>query len=112
MNSEELKSIVNAGIKLVEKWKLNDTEKEMVLGFNPQKITGEVYSEQEQRLSLLLNIHAELRMTFDNPENYYGYMKMTNHNSPFCGKRPIDLAQNLNDLYSVYDAIKKISKLR
>ncbi|MDP5130540.1 MAG: hypothetical protein NWQ54_06625, partial [Paraglaciecola sp.] len=70
---------------------------------------SEITPDQEQRLSLLLNIHSELKQVFTNPVNLYGYMTMVNHNSPFKGKRPVDLAcSSLGGLHSVYDAIRQI----
>lgn len=108
MNNEELKKIVKIAIKLVEKWQLSDVEKKYVLGFDYQGIPMQISVDQEQRLSLLLNIHNELRQLFSNPDNYYGYMTLTNHNPPFCGRRPIDLVKNLDGLYSVYKSISQI----
>lgn len=32
------------------------------------------------RLSLVLNIHAALRATFENPENVYSFVTASNHN--------------------------------
>jgi hypothetical protein len=110
MDNNELKKILLSVIKLVEKWQLSEAEKLIVLGFDPKNMPSEITSDQEQRLSLLLNIHSELRQLFNNPVNVYGFMTMINHNLPFNGKRPVDLAgENLDGLYSVYDAIRQIS---
>ena len=109
MKSEQHKIALKAGLSLLEKWKLTDSEKSRVLGFDLKDRPKTLFSEQEIRLSLLLNIHSELKQIFTNPVNLYGYMTMVNHNSPFKGKRPVDLAcSSLDGLHSVYDAIRQI----
>jgi hypothetical protein len=108
--TEQHKSVLNSVLRLLDKWRLAETEKRMLLGFEPANVPKTLSTEQELRFSLLLNIHAELRQLFTNPANLYGYMTMANHNPPFNGKRPLDLAcKSLDGLHSVYDAIRQIS---
>ncbi|MGO4893168.1 hypothetical protein [Flavobacterium sp. W21_SRS_FM6] len=110
MGYKQLNNILLSVIKLVGKWQLSEAEKLIVLGFDPKNIPSEITPDQEQRLSLLLNIHSELRHLFTNPANIYGYMTMINHNPPFNGKRPVDLAgENLDGLHSVYYSIKVLA---
>ncbi|MBU2877058.1 hypothetical protein [Aliiglaciecola lipolytica] len=95
----EVTEIVGIVSRLFEKWELNENQKTAL-------INESTPSELHMRLSLLLNIHEELRMIFENPENIYGYMRMINHNSPFNGSRPIDLAcKNIEGLQHTYNAI-------
>lgn len=110
MKSEQHKIAIKAVLSLLEKWKLTESEKGRVLGFDLKDTPKTLSSKQEIRLSLLLNIHSELKQIFTNPVNLYGYMTMVNHNAPFGGKRPLDLAcKNLAGLQSVRDAIRQIS---
>lgn len=89
--------------RLLKKWGLDEAQ-EMVLIGDPTS------SEVVTRLSLLLNIHGELRLMFDNPTNIYGFMKMKNQNAPFNGIRPIDLAcKDIEGLTITYRAIHDIS---
>jgi hypothetical protein len=89
--------------RLLKKWGLDEKQKTALIG-EPTS------SEAQIRLSLLLNIHAELRLMFDNPMNIYGFMKMINHNEPFYGSRPIDLAcKDIEGLKLAYHAIHDIS---
>ncbi|MBB3231133.1 hypothetical protein [Halomonas stenophila] len=47
--------------------------------------------DQLTRISYVLNIHAALRVIFDNPENLYGFMAMANHNEGFNGRSPLEV---------------------
>jgi hypothetical protein len=103
---------------ILGKWTLSDSEKIDILGFS-SKVELDIFTQSintlqmtqdlEVRISLILNIHAELRQLFSNPKNVYGFMKMVNDNAPFEGKRPIDLAcKSLNGLSYVFESITRI----
>ncbi|MBU2877059.1 hypothetical protein [Aliiglaciecola lipolytica] len=98
----ELSKVTTIVIELLKKWGLNEKQKTVLIG---ETTSPEIHL----RLSLLLNIHAELRLMFNNPLNVYGFMTMINHNEPFNGTRPIDLAcQNIEGLKLTYQAICNI----
>ncbi len=67
--------------------------------------------DQMQRVSFVLNIHAALRVVFDNPENVYGFPAMANHNEFFNGRSPIDVMAQ-GDMISLYEAFRRIDCLR
>lgn len=50
--------------------------------------------DQLTRISYVLNIHASLRVIFDNPENLYGFMSMANHNEGFNGQSALEVIAN------------------
>lgn len=60
--------------------------------------------DQLDRLSYILNIHANLRVLFENPENVYGFMRAPNLTPYFNGKSPLDLIGTGNHaaLYETY----------
>lgn len=105
---------------LLDHWALKASEKIAILGFasdadldcfinSPSTLNSS--PALEQRLSLILNIHEELRLIFSNPMNFYGFMTMKNNNSPFLGKKPIELAsQSVEGLNAVYKAISFIGR--
>lgn len=106
---DKLKTVIVAVIKLCENWQLTNEEKLAIVGFDLENAPLQLSSEQEQRLSLLLNIHACLRYFFSNPDNIYGYMTMVNHDRPYCGQRPVDLAcANFEGLKMVNDALRQL----
>ena len=107
---------------LLDRWGLTAPEKIAILGFASDAdldcyinspSTLNLSPALEQRLSLILNIHEELRLTFSNPMNVYGFMTMINNNSPFLGKKPIEMvSQNLDALNAVYQVISLIGNSR
>ena len=68
-------------------------------------------SDQMQRISFVLNIHATLRLVFDNPENVYGFPMMANENEFFNGRTPLDIMSQ-GDMISLYETFRRIDMLR
>lgn len=68
-------------------------------------------SDQMQRVSFILNIHAALRLIFDNPENVYGFAAMANHNEFFNGRSPLEVMAQ-GDMISLYETYRRIDSLR
>lgn len=67
--------------------------------------------DQMQRVSFILNIHAALRLIFDNPENTYGFAAMPNHNEFFNGRSPLEVMAQ-GDMISLYESFRRIDSLR
>lgn len=105
----ELISSIKIANKLLKKWKLSETQKTAIWGCEIELSAEFDLDELKPRLLYILNIHKELRLLFNNPDNYYGYMTMINNNSPFNGKRPIDLAcSGMLGLRDTHEAICSI----
>ena len=68
-------------------------------------------SDQLDRISLVLNMHAALRIVFDNPDNVYGFMAMKNNNDFFNGRTPLESMEN-GSFMSVYETFKRVDALR
>lgn len=68
-------------------------------------------TDQLQRISFVLNIHAALRLVFDNPENLYGFTRMANHNEFFGGRSPLEVMAQ-GDMISLYETFRRIDSLR
>ena len=68
-------------------------------------------ADQMQRISFVLNIHAALRLVFDNPENVYGFPAMANHNEFFNGRTPLEIMAQ-GDMISLYETFRRIDVLR
>ncbi|MDO7897932.1 antitoxin Xre-like helix-turn-helix domain-containing protein [Pseudomonas citrulli] len=68
-------------------------------------------SDQMQRISLVLNIHAALRLIFDNPDNVYGFVAMPNQNEFFNGHAPLEIMAR-GDMISLYETFRRIDALR
>ncbi|MND69358.1 hypothetical protein D3C76_324070 [compost metagenome] len=68
-------------------------------------------ADQMQRISFVLNMHAALRLVFDNPENVYGFAAMANHNAFFNGRTPLEIMAQ-GDMISLYETFRRIDALR
>lgn len=101
--------------EIFKKWELSQQERMALLGMtstsmlhrfevNPEKVS--FCPELELRMSLLLNIHEALRLLFSNSQNVYGYIKMLNHNAPFFGRTPLQIAcDDFMGLVKVHDVL-------
>ena len=86
---------LNTVFNILRKWNCNQKQVQSLLNlpvnydslnFDEMRFSR----EQQERVSYILNIHAGLGAVFSNPENIYGFMNISNHNSPFNGAKPID----------------------
>jgi hypothetical protein len=68
-------------------------------------------ADQMQRISFVLNIHAALRLVFDNPENVYGFPSMANDNEFFNGRSPLEIMAQ-GDMIALYETFRRIDVLR
>jgi hypothetical protein len=126
MNSNLAVSDQNAGaiglctaIKIMERWRATQEQITTTLGVSPnilmrakesQSETIELDSEQLGRISCILNIHAALRLIFENPVNVYGFVSMSNGNEFFDGRRPLDVIADGN-FASLYETSRRLNGL-
>ncbi|WP_243055304.1 antitoxin Xre-like helix-turn-helix domain-containing protein [Pseudomonas sp. BP01] len=66
--------------------------------------------DQQQRVSLVLNIHASLRSIFENPTNVYGFPGLPNNNAFFESRSPLEVMAQ-GDMISLYETYKRIQQL-
>lgn len=112
---------LKTAVTILEKWGASGEQGEAILRVSHssyarakkkdalQKINLD--RDQLTRISLILNMHAALRIVFDNPENLYGFMKMKNHNPFFEGRTPLEIMGN-GDFVAVYETFRRIDTLR
>nr|WP_242548547.1 antitoxin Xre-like helix-turn-helix domain-containing protein [Pseudomonas putida] len=67
-------------------------------------------ADQLQRVSLVLNIHAALRNTFDNQANVKGFPSMKNDNDFFQGRSPLEVMSK-GSLITLYETYKRLDHL-
>ena len=118
MDNNSEAAVCKAANNILDKWKLTDSEKIDILGFSSKAelddfikciYTPDVTQERDMRISLILNIHAELRQMFNNSHNLYGFMKMVNHNPPCDGETPLGIAcKSLAGLRCVFESIARL----
>jgi ribosomal protein L4 len=107
--------MTRSAVTILKNWHLDAEQRRILLGCETVKEQTKLESSSEDyklsfdqinRLALILDIDHSIRQMFNNSDNINGFMTMVNHNRPFNGKRPVDLAlANINDFISVKDAI-------
>lgn len=67
--------------------------------------------DQQQRIGLVLGIHASLRAVFSNHENVKGFPGLKNDNPFFAGRSPLEVMAR-GDMISLYETFKRIEYLQ
>lgn len=112
---------LRAAVGILEKWQASGDQACRILRISRSTYTRAkqrdgawsigLDHDQMQRISFVLNIHATLRMVFDNPENVYGFTGMVNDNSFFNGRTPLEIMAQ-GDMISLYETFRRIDVLR
>jgi uncharacterized protein (DUF2384 family) len=111
LNITGLKAVFN----ILDEWGCSPEQSVLTLGLEKSAYDdcrkdinkASLSDEQQERVSYIVNMHAALRMIFDNSENVYGFMSMNNHNAFFDGRKPIDIIASgrLDDLSNTFKRI-------
>lgn len=110
---------LKAALRILEKWGATPDQVQKILRISRAAYykyrdipeSASLDSDQLERISYLLNIHAALRTLFENPENVYGFMGMANHNPYFNGRAPLELIAT-GQLGVLYETFKRVDALR
>ncbi|MEG5264899.1 antitoxin Xre-like helix-turn-helix domain-containing protein [Pseudomonas sp. JDS28PS106] len=74
-------------------------------------VAGRLDLDQQQRIAMVLGIHASLRTAFTNPANVTGFPSLKNDNTFFDGRSPLEVMSQ-GDMLSLYETFKRIDHLR
>jgi len=112
---------LRAAVGILEKWAASSDQACQILRISRSTYTRArqrdtswavaLDADQMQRISFVLNIHATLRLVFDNPENVYGFPSMANDNEFFNGRSPLEIMAQ-GDMISLYETFRRIDVLR
>ena len=112
---------LRAAVGILEKWAASSDQACRILRISRSTYTRArqrdpdwavtLDADQMQRISFVLNIHAALRLVFDNPENVYGFPSMANDNDFFNGRSPLEIMAQ-GDMISLYETFRRIDVLR
>ena len=112
---------LRAAVGILEKWQASSEQACRILRISRSTYTRAkqrdpdwsvgLDADQMQRISFVLNIHAALRLVFDNPENVYGFPAMANENEFFNGRTPLEIMSQ-GDMISLYETFRRIDVLR
>jgi hypothetical protein len=110
-NPEKTRAALNAFFNICEAWKLNDSQKRILLG-NPsertfyqwkKKLAGSLSHDHFERISYILGIYKALHILFTNYANADAWITKLNKAPLFGGKSALErmLSGNVADLYLV-----------
>ncbi|KPA99645.1 MULTISPECIES: antitoxin Xre-like helix-turn-helix domain-containing protein [Pseudomonas] len=110
---------LRTAVTIMERWKATPKEIENTLRISrstysrvkEQGRTVSLDDDQLARISLILNVHGALRTVFDNPENVYGFPRMTNDNDFFEGRTPLEIMAT-GSFINLYETFRRIDALR
>lgn len=101
----------NTVVKILEIWGCTKKDVCRIFNIKERRLERfnllEIDSEQELKISYILNIYAALSCFFNNPDNIHGFMSMKNNNGLFKGDTPLNLILNgdLEVLESVHNHV-------
>ena len=112
---------LRVAVNILEKWQASSEQACRILRISRSTYTRAkqrdaewsvgLDSDQMQRISFVLNIHAALRLVFDNPENVYGFPAMANNNEFFNGRTPLEIMSQ-GDMISLFETFHRIDVCR
>jgi len=112
---------LRAAVSILEKWQATSDQACRILRISRSTYTRArqrdpdwavaLDADQMQRISFVLNIHATLRLVFDNPDNVYGFASMANDNEFFNGRSPLEIMAQ-GDMIALYETFRRIDMLR
>lgn len=112
---------LRAAVGILEKWQASSEQACRLLRISRSTYTRArqrdpgwsvaLDADQMQRISFVLNIHATLRLIFDNPQNVYGFVSMPNDNEFFNGRSPLEIMAQ-GDMIALYETFRRIDALR
>jgi hypothetical protein len=112
---------LRAAVSILEKWKATSDQACRILRISRSTYTRArqrdpdwavaLDADQMQRISFVLNMHATLRLVFDNPDNVYGFASMANDNEFFNGRSPLEIMEQ-GDMIALYETFRRIDMLR
>lgn len=119
LSKDQCAAGLRAAVAILDKWHASSDQACRILRISRSTYTRAkqrdlvigLDADQMQRISFVLNIHAALRLVFDNPENLYGFPAMANDNDFFNGRSPLDIMSQ-GDMTSLYETFRRIDVLR
>lgn len=110
---------LRAAMKIMERWGASRDQMGRILRVSGSSLarakagneTIGLDNDQLDRISYVLNIHAALRLIFDNPDNVYGFVNLPNNNAFFNGRRPLDVISD-GSFAALYETFRRIDGLR
>jgi len=111
---------LKVALRIIDSWNASPSQACQILRISPaayelatsgKKNKFMLNTDQQQRISLILNIHTALRAVFSNPENVVAFPGLKNNNPFFEGRSPLEIMSR-GDFNSLHETYKRINQLR
>ncbi|NLS14191.1 DUF2384 domain-containing protein [Vibrio sp. SM6] len=111
ITSEQRKTALQTALRILDKWRCNDTEKNILLGINCDCQDLEISEPTLERISYILGIHKALRQIFTSDETVYGWIRKPNSHPALANGSAMDymLLGNASSISTVAKLIKGYS---
>lgn len=120
-NQDKATTGLRGAVMILGKWGATTDQGAAILNVSPDTYhqakrgdpewLGILDEDQLTRISYVLNIHAALRVLFDNPDNLYGFMRMANYNEGFDGQSALEVIAG-GDLASLRETWLRVNMER
>lgn len=119
--TEEQASVgLKAAVRIIRGWQASPAQACKILRISrstlrraevENRVAFSLDVDQQQRIGLILGIHASLRTIFANQANVTSFPSLPNNNAFFDGRSPLDVMTH-GGLISLYETYKRIAQLK
>lgn len=111
---------LKAALRIISAWQATPDQACKILRISPSTLrrasadpgaVRRLDQDQQQRIGLVLGMHASLREVFTNHANVTSFPRLQNGNAFFEGRSPLEVMAQ-GDMISLYETFKRIEQLK
>ncbi|MFJ4051438.1 antitoxin Xre-like helix-turn-helix domain-containing protein [Pseudomonas hunanensis] len=119
LTGEQCSVGLKVALRVIDAWRATPGQACRILRISPSTFRraargiacgSRLDSDQQQRIGLVLGIHAVLRSAFSNQNNVHGFPGFKNSNPFFEGRTPLEVIAQ-GDMISLYETYKRIEQI-
>lgn len=110
---------LRVALRIIEKWQASPQQACRILRISQSTFRrvkkgrdagSRLDIDQQERISLVIGIHASLRTVFSEQSNVHCFPGLKNDNAFFDGRSPLEVISH-GDIISIYETFKRIQHL-
>ncbi|WP_087501086.1 antitoxin Xre-like helix-turn-helix domain-containing protein [Pseudomonas sp. SID14000] len=110
---------LKVALRIIDKWQASPRQACRILRISQSTFRrvnqgrnagGRLDIDQQERIGLVIGIHATLRTVFRDQLNVHSFPGLKNDNTFFDGRSPLDVMSH-GDIISIYETFKRIQQL-
>ncbi|WP_259140401.1 antitoxin Xre-like helix-turn-helix domain-containing protein [Pseudomonas putida] len=111
---------LRVALRIIQKWQASPRQACRILRISQstlrrvnqgRNVGSRLDRDQQERVGLVLSIHASLRTVFNDQSNVHCFPGLKNDNPFFDGRSPLEVMSH-GDIISIYETFKRIRQLR